>query len=74
MSTTLDKLSVIEREPYRHRIVKAYRVKDAIGAYCLRCQRVLGDQSKPLDLREWRTAQLAHEKETNHQTMMFKLT
>lgn len=42
-STQPQSIAVFKTEPYQHRIVKVRRVKDAIGAYCLDCQRVIAD-------------------------------
>lgn len=34
-------------EPYQHRMVKVRRVRDAVGAYCLDCQRVIHHRPMP---------------------------
>lgn len=64
-------LKVFKEQPYQHRIVKVRRVKDAIGAYCLDCQRVIADESQWQ--WSWRKSQLMHERGSGHQTIMYKV-
>lgn len=56
---------------YRHRIVKVRRVRDAVGAYCLDCQRVIADICDPY--WSWRKSQVMHERGSGHKTIMYKL-
>ena len=65
-------LAAFKTEPYQHRIVKVRRVRDAIGAYCLDCQRVIADDTQWQ--WGWRKSQLMHEKGSGHRTMMYKVT
>lgn len=56
-------------------MVRVYRVRDAIGAYCLDCQRGVGDWSTPW---HWRKSQVMHERGTasqgaKHKTIMYAL-
>ena len=56
---------------YQHRIVKVRRVKDAIGAYCLDCQRVIADETQWQ--WHWRKSQKLHEQGSGHRTIMYSL-
>ena len=53
---------------YRHRMVKVKRVRDAIGAYCLDCQRAIGDGPWG-----WRKSQYLHEQGTESQGKKHKV-
>lgn len=64
-------MKVFKEVPYQHRIVKVRRVKDAIGAYCLDCQRVIADICDPC--WHWRKSQKLHENGTGHKTITYKL-
>lgn len=57
-------------KPYHHQIVKVKRVKDAIGAYCLDCQRVIGDVSGPW---HWTKSKWLHENGTESQGKKHKV-
>jgi len=50
------------------RLVKVKRVRDAIGAYCLNCNRVIADDCSPY--WHWRKSQVMHERGTGHKTVM----
>lgn len=52
------------------RLVKVKRVRDAIGAYCLDCNRVIADNCDPC--RHWRKHQRTHEQGTGHRTVMVR--
>lgn len=61
---------------YRHRMVEVKRVRDAIGAYCLDCQRVIADHCQ--SCWHWRKSQRLHEQGTEsqgrkHKVIMFTL-
>lgn len=71
MSTEIKSLEVFKEQPYQHRIVRARRVKDAIGAYCLDCQRVIADECQTC--WHWRKSQLMHEQGTGHKTIMYRI-
>lgn len=58
-------------KPYQHRIVKVRRVRDAIGAYCLDCQRVIANDCDPH--WHWRKSQVMHERGTGHKTIMYTI-
>lgn len=68
MSTT----TTTEQRPGGFRMVPARLVRDAVGAYCLTCQRGIGDlyQISPWS---WRKSQMLHERSTGHKTIMYTL-
>lgn len=68
MNTEPESMKIFREQPYQHRIVKVRRVRDAIGAYCLDCQRVIADWRW-----SWRKSQKMHEQESGHRTVMYKL-
>jgi hypothetical protein len=53
------------------KVFKCRRVKDAVGAYCLDCQRVIADDCQTV--WHWRKSQMLHERGTGHQTIMYKV-
>lgn len=53
------------------RVTPVRRVKDAIGAYCLTCQRVIADDTQWC--WSWRKSQLMHERGSGHKTIMYNL-
>lgn len=56
---------------YQHRLIEVKRVRDATGAYCLDCQRVITDQT---DWQwSWRKSQKMHEQGSGHRTVMYKV-
>lgn len=71
MSTEPESMKPFREQPYQHRIVKVRRVKDAIGAYCLDCQRVIADNCQTC--WHWRKSQGLHERGTGHKTIMYRL-
>lgn len=54
------------------RMVQVRRACDAVGAYCLDCQRGIGEpwQTFPWS---WRKSQKLHERGSGHKTIMYKL-
>lgn len=60
-----------ETSSYKHQIVRVRRVRDAIGAYCLDCQRSIADVCDPS--WHWRKSQKMHEKGTGHKVIMYNL-
>lgn len=56
---------------YRHHMIEVKRVRDAIGAYCLDCQRVIADGTQWQ--WHWRKSQKMHERGSGHKTIMYSL-
>lgn len=69
MSTTVE---TTEEQQGGFRMVPVRRVRDAVGAYCLTCQRGIGEpwQVHPWS---WRKSQKLHEQGSGHKTIMYKL-
>ena len=50
------------------RLVEVKRVRDAIGAYCLDCDRMIADNCDPY--WHWRKSQAMHERGAGHKVVM----
>lgn len=68
--TTIAETAITTIEQQGFRMTRVHRVKDAIGAYCLTCQRGIGEpwQVHPWS---WRKSQMLHERSTGHKTIMY---
>lgn len=65
--------TVTEQQPSGgFRMVPVRLVRDAVGAYCLTCQRGIGDPYQIFPW-SWRKSQMLHERSTGHKTIMYTL-
>lgn len=54
------------------RMVQVKRVRDATGAYCLDCNRAVGEPYQTFPWT-WRKSQRLHETSMGHRTIMYRI-